>query len=327
MSKADNMLAILMLLRARRRMTARQLAEELEVHRRTVYRCIDGLCAAGVPVVSETGRDGGYYLTEAFKLEPLFFDPEEQKALLHAIQFAKRSGYPYEEAMERAVGKIKRSADAGQAERLERQRGYVDVVQGPADAALAGLLELLETAIDGSRSLEMAYATGRYGELTQRRFDPYGLARWKGKWYAAGYCHLRGELRSFRVDRIRGLELADGAFARPEGFSAGAFLLDGLLPPEAGDAAADGGVTVRVAGTQQALDELCAHWLFGRALAERTERTAAFRLDEESLYAAAPHYLLSLGGQIRVEAPAELRRCLRELAEALLHQYADEPAG
>jgi predicted DNA-binding transcriptional regulator YafY len=101
MPKADNMLAILWLLKSRRKMTAAEFAEQLEVHIRTVYRCIDALCVAGVPIVAETGRDGGYYIPDHFKLEPLFFDAEEQKALLQAASFARESGYPSEEALNR----------------------------------------------------------------------------------------------------------------------------------------------------------------------------------------------------------------------------------
>ncbi|UVI29409.1 helix-turn-helix transcriptional regulator [Paenibacillus spongiae] len=58
MAKADTMLGILMLLRARKRMTARQLAEQLEIHIRTVYRCIDALCISGVPIVRKRGETG-----------------------------------------------------------------------------------------------------------------------------------------------------------------------------------------------------------------------------------------------------------------------------
>ena len=79
MSKADNMLAILWLLKSRKRITAKQLSEELGVHIRTIYRNIDALCISGVPVISEIGRDGGYYIPEHIKLEPCFLMPMSKR--------------------------------------------------------------------------------------------------------------------------------------------------------------------------------------------------------------------------------------------------------
>jgi len=320
MSKAENMLAILLLLRSRERLTARQLAKELEIHVRTVYRLIDALCMSGVPVVSETGRNGGYYIPDHFKLEPLFFDPEEQKALLQAARFARDSGYPHEAALARAVAKIKRYAGEEQAKRLEAQEAGLEAAHPPMDAELKARLAMLEKATDAARSVEIRYEAG-YSEATSKRlFDPYGLVNWKGKWYAAGYCHLRGEIRHFRVDRIRGLRLTGQTFVRPRHFSARQSLLENLLPGmEGGDE--EHLVPVYIEGPPSALDDLCGHWLFARALKERTENQAHFRMDEHSLYLNAPYYLLSFGGKIRIAHPPELRECMAEIAESLLRYY------
>jgi predicted DNA-binding transcriptional regulator YafY len=89
MSKADNMLSILWMLKAEKRVTAKQLAVALEINIRTVYRYIDALCASGVPIVADSGHNGGYSLLHSFNEAPLFFDRDEQKALVHAAIFAK----------------------------------------------------------------------------------------------------------------------------------------------------------------------------------------------------------------------------------------------
>lgn len=180
MAKADNMLAI------------------LKIHVRTVYRCIDALCASGVPIVAETGRDGGYSIP-------------------------------------------------------------------------------------------------------------------------VGFCHLRGEIRSFRVDRIGRIRQTGIPFQRPASFSAREHMLSSLLPESAD--ADDQRVIVRIAGSPQALDDLCDHWLFGHALIERSPDQAVFQLDEHSLFAHAPYYLLSFGVKIRVLDPPELKTCLAEIAESLLRFY------
>jgi predicted DNA-binding transcriptional regulator YafY len=282
MAKADNMLAILMLLRSRRgRMTARQLAEELEIHIHTVYRCIDALCASGVPIVAEPGRDGGYSLPEHVKLDPLFFDADEQKALLHAARLVRDSGYPREAALDRAIAKIKRYADAKQRARLEAAERQVEAVRPPADNRLASTLAELEQAASAQVTLELEYAADYDGPRTRRRFDPYGIVHWKDRWYAVGWCHLRGAIRSFRADRILRLRSTGEPFERPEHFSPRQYLTDSLLPEHAGSPD-NSMVEVRIAGSPGALDDLCAHWLFARVLTERTPELAVFRLDEHS---------------------------------------------
>jgi len=321
MPRADNLLAILMLLRSRGRVTARQLAEELEIHVRTVYRCIDALCTSGVPIVAEPGRDGGYSLPERVKLDPLFFDADEQKALLHAAQLIRKSGYPHEAALDRAIAKIKRYADAKRLALLEAAERQVEAVRPPTSARLAGTLAELERAAEERVTLKLEYAADYDGPLTRRRFDPYGIVHWKDKWYAVGWCHLRGEIRTFCADRIQSVRSAGIPFERPEHFSARQYLMESLLPEPAGEQPDDRAVEVRIAGSPGALDDLCAHWLFGRALAERKPELAVFRLDEHSLYLHAPYYLLSFGGKIRILEPRKLRECLADIAEALMRYH------
>ncbi|MBW7459099.1 HTH domain-containing protein, partial [Paenibacillus sepulcri] len=127
MSKSDNLLAVLWLLTSRKRMTAAQLAEELECSVRTVYRYIDALCATGVPVVAEPGHEGGYSLLKPFMDAPLFFDEDERKSMVHAALFAEHAGYPHKEALERALSKIKLYTNKDQLEALERHTRGFDV--------------------------------------------------------------------------------------------------------------------------------------------------------------------------------------------------------
>lgn len=128
MTKADNMLSILWMLRSGKRKTAKQLAEALDIHVRTVYRCIDSLCASGVPIVAESGPNGGYTILSRFADSPLVFDAEEQKSLIHAAIFAKEAGYPHTEALDRATDKLKQYANEAQLEALERHGGGLSVI-------------------------------------------------------------------------------------------------------------------------------------------------------------------------------------------------------
>ena len=106
MSKIDNMMAILWMLNSGKKITAKQISEKLEMNIRTVYRYIDALSASGVPIISDTGHNGGYTLLNHFIESPLLFDVDEQTALLHAAAFAKEAGYFSGEALNRATSKL-----------------------------------------------------------------------------------------------------------------------------------------------------------------------------------------------------------------------------
>lgn len=312
------MLSILWLLLHRKRMTAQQLADELEIHVRTVYRCIDSLCASGVPIIADAGHHGGYRLQESFTEAPLFFALDEQKALVHASAFAVDSGYPYADALRRAIDKLKHYATEQQTEALNRHAEDVSVVQPPLEERQRALLEILEQAAAACRTVQMTYEKGQRDQAEARRLDPYGLVYWKGSWYVVGYCHLRQQQRSFRTDRITALHATEQHFEKPTGFSAGQFLLQQLLPSLAEP---DKLVSVVVQAKDEVLNELSKHWLFGHALMERTAGQASFRVDAHALHTYVPYYLLPYGRALTIREPLTLIRRLAEVAASMADHY------
>lgn len=319
MTKADNMLSILWMLRTGKRMTAKQLAEELEIHVRTVYRCIDSLCASGVPIVADLGPNGGYSILSHFADSPLVFDAEEQKGLIHASIFAKEAGYPHSDALARAVDKLKRYANEKQLDQLERHSGGLSVIYPPIDGEYQVYLQMLEEAAGQGRSLEMEYDRGKGEASPPRLFDPYGIVYWKGNWYTIGYCGYRGETRNFRVDRIRLLRETEERFERPAGFSAKDHLLSNLLPDPAGTTEFE---TVRIKGQEQVLNELCRHWLFGHALAERRPEEAVFRLERSMLQTYVPYFLMPYSTALQIESKLLVGKMMEASARMFTHYEA-----
>lgn len=318
MSKADHMLSILWMLKSGKRMTAKQLADELELHVRTVYRYIDALCASGVPIIADSGHNGGYSLLHEFTDAPLLFDLEEQKALVHAAIFAQEAGYPYGNALNRAVTKLKRYTNPEQSDAIDRHTAGFDVIHGLSDGSAESVLQELETSVADGYTLVMEYHKG-YGKTPpeSRRIDPYGLVFWKGRWYMVGYCHLRGEIRSFRTDRIQALSRTEHRFERPDGFSARQHFLGSLLPDSE---PSQRPVSVRIHGRPQALNDLCGHWFLEHALVERTEEEAHFMLEERAVD-FLPHLLLSYGRSLHVEEPQQLKEKMVNTISALLKHY------
>ncbi|RNB74247.1 WYL domain-containing protein [Brevibacillus invocatus] len=143
---------------------------------------------------------------------------------------------------------------------------------------------------------------------------------WKGSWYTVGFCHLRQELRSFRVDRIIDLEPSDHSFQRPAHFSAKDFLLGQLLP---GSDQASSLLKVCIHGEKQVLDELCKHWLFGHTLIKRTANVAEFGLNIESVLTYVPYFLFPYGKAIRIAEPQILISRMVEVMTGMASYYQE----
>ncbi|MGE7111349.1 helix-turn-helix transcriptional regulator [Lysinibacillus sp. NPDC047702] len=318
MSKMVNMLSILWLLKTRKQLTAKELAEELEISIRTVYRYIDALCASGVPIISDAGHNGGYSLLNEFTKAPLFFNLDEQKALVHAAKFAIDAGYPFSETLDEAISKLKMYTNEEQLNHINRHLRGFEVIHPTIESSLKSNLQDLEIAVAESYRLAIVYHKDRGIEPQSRHIDPYGLVYWKGKWYTVAYCHLREEIRSFRIDRIQSLSRTDEKFDRPLGFSARTFFLKGLLPDSS---QLEKLISVRIKGNAHVLDDLCQHWLFNHALIERKNDQALFKVDKESIHCFVPYFLLTYGKSITILEPTLLQEKLATISFELFNHY------
>lgn len=318
MAKNDNMLAILWMLNSGAKITAKQIAEKLEINIRTVYRYIDSLCVSGVPIISDTGQNGGYSLLNNFINSPLFFNVEEQKALLHAAVFAKQAGYPFDEALGKATEKLKMYSNREQTNILNRHLAGFEVISRDIDPSVKPILEELEYSVANEQSVEIDYRTGRGEQPKQRIIDPYGVIYWNNKWYTVGYCHLRNEIRSFRAERILHIKRMQMRFKRPVGFSAKELFMQNLLPDPAGNQEE---TTLVIKGQTEVLDDLCIHWFLGHYLKERTSNQAVFSINEGAIHTYVPYYLLPYGKSIQIIKPHCLKQRLVSVASELMEYY------
>ncbi|HCQ88995.1 MAG TPA: DNA-binding transcriptional regulator [Clostridium sp.] len=318
MAKNDNMLAILWMLNSGAKITAKQIAEKLEINIRTVYRYIDSLCASGVPILSDVGQNGGYRLLNNFIQAPLFFDVEEQKALLHAAVFAKEAGYPFSESLSNVTQKLKMYSNREQESILNRHLAGFEVINRNIAPSVKTTLEELERAVANEYSVEIEYRTSHEEQPRSRVIDPYGILYWNNKWYTVGFCHLRNQIRSFRAERILQIKRTQMIFKRPETFSVRKFFLQNLLPDSTGK---DGVISLIISGRAEALDDLCIHWFLGHHLKERTSNQAVFLLDEIAIHAYVPYFLLSYGKAIQVIEPQSLKKKLVTVASELMEYY------
>jgi predicted DNA-binding transcriptional regulator YafY len=315
MPKIDNMLAILWMLRSGEKMTAKQISEKLEMNIRTVYRYIDTISTSGVPIVSEPGHNGGYSLLNNFIEAPLFFDFEEQTSLFHAAVFAEEAGYYGGEALDRVISKLSNYSNQEQETKIDQHVTSLEVISRLRSPSVEPFLKKLEQAVADGYSLKILYHKSGEKPLNDRMVDPYRMIYWNNKWYVIGFCHLRNDIRSFRVDRMESLMLTENTFNQPENFSACDYFIKSLLPTIEDK---EGIISLVLNGSKSALDDICQHWFLGHYLQERTLNQAVFLLEKEIIHTYVPHLLLPYNQSIKVIEPISLKKRLIEVLSELI---------
>jgi predicted DNA-binding transcriptional regulator YafY len=312
-------LTVLELLQAQGRMTGAALATRLEVDIRTVRHYVEMLRDLGIPVVAERGRHGAYQLRPGYKLPPLIFTEDESLALTLSLIAARQSGLASTApAVAGALAKIERVLPEATRARIQAVERTVVFGQRIAEAPPPTLaVTTLSAAVQAGRSVRLSYRAGDTG-ATERTFDPYGVVAHHGAWYTIGYCHLRQDQRTFRLDRIVQIEPTEAHFARPEDFDALATVRQSIAS---------------IPNTWQLevwLSTTAAHAQLLTSLPP-TSFTAAddgvmLRSEIADLHAAAQD-LASLGVRFVIHNPPELRTHLRRYALDLARDAAREPQG
>jgi predicted DNA-binding transcriptional regulator YafY len=208
MRRADRLFRLVQLLRGRRLSTAAWLAAKLEVSARTVYRDVADLQAQGVPIDGEAGV--GYRLVAGFDLPPLMFTTLEAQALVASVRIAQsRLDRPLAIAAEEALGKIVAVLPAAARAAAETLPLYA--APWAADAATTDRLGLLRDAASARRRIRFDYEDAS-GTASTRTARPLACYHWQAVWTLAAWCEQRAAFRSFRIDRMCGLDVLDEVF-------------------------------------------------------------------------------------------------------------------
>jgi len=212
---ADRLFQIVLELGRGRVLTAKFLADMLEVSERTIYRDIADLMASGVPVDGEAGV--GYRLHRGYQVPPMMFDQDELQALLFGAGVAKRWG---DSDMAAAADRILNKVDAVLPERLRGELNsnalVVPTVAGNQSEQTTAQLGSVRDAINGRKRFSMSYLDAN-GGATERVVWPLTLLYWGFSWTLGAWCELRNDFRSFRIDRIGEAEALLGQFPDESG--------------------------------------------------------------------------------------------------------------
>lgn len=216
---ATRLLTILELLQSHDLMSGSELAERLEVDKRSIRRYLVMLQDLGIPIEGTSGPHGGYRLRSGFKLPPLMLTENEAAAITLGLLGIQRLGLAVDrESVEAALAKIQRVLPQAVRERVQALASTL-ALDGPQSNMITGsewLLDLTQAA-DRGRRVRLHYRA-ESGAETMRFIDPYGVANRLGLWYLVGFCHLRHGMRMFRLDRILQLEATDQSFTPPPNF-------------------------------------------------------------------------------------------------------------
>jgi predicted DNA-binding transcriptional regulator YafY len=295
------------------------LARELGVEREDLLADLDLLAQVGPPA----GAPDEYLLVsvESGKVfvdlpqrltRPLRLTPAEGCSLLLGLRALRRSGIaPYDEALASAEKKllVALGADARAAEELAE-----GTVVAEPDRAVAKHLRELLTAARERHAVELEYTAISSGRASKRGLEPYGIVQHGGAWYVVGRCQMRGDTRTFRVDRILDLRPTEAAFTIPDDFDLEAYRRERIFVPGA-DA-----ITVRVRLDAVASARVGAAWPAGE-VRRHDDGGAEIDVECEGLEWLVG-WVLKFGRHAEVLSPPEARSAVADRARELLAQLA-----
>jgi predicted DNA-binding transcriptional regulator YafY len=216
--RASRLLSLLLLLQSRGRMTAQQLAEELEVSVRTVYRDVEALSAAGVPLYGDAGHAGGYQLLEGYRTRLTGLTAAEAEALFLSGLPGPAAELGLGSVLAAATLKLRAALPASVREHAGRltERFYLDApgwYRRPEDVPY---LPVVASAVWNREVIQVTYRRWKEPTEVTRRLEPHGLILKAGTWYVVARCN--GLMRTYRVDQIVAATLCDSSFAAEPGF-------------------------------------------------------------------------------------------------------------
>jgi predicted DNA-binding transcriptional regulator YafY len=320
--RADRLISLLMLLQTQGRMTARELAEALEVSERTIYRDMDALSAAGVPVYAERGPGGGCALLDSYRTNLTGLTQDEVCALFMLSVPSPLADLGVSEELKAALLKLaaalpsahRRDAEHGQ------QRIHLDAAGWFQPEEPVPHLRTIQAAVWQDRKLHIKYRRGD-GTPGERTVAPYGLVAKASIWYLVA--SRDGQMRVYRVSRVQKARLTDEYFERPAGFDLATFWDQWCKAFETSRPQYP--VTLRVAPDfLPVLPQIFGegiHTLIAHAGPPDDRGRVTLTLTFECLEAARSQ-VLGLGTQVEVIAPPALRESVLETATRVVAFYA-----
>lgn len=326
MQRAERLLAITLLLQARGKMSAYQLAELLGVSVRTIYRDIGALSAARVPVAIEHGPGGGYYLLQEHYVETSRFSREEVVSLILGGAMVGNYGlFADDEDLHRAFLKLEATLPEGYRADVEaaRERILFDTNAWQKRPTTA-YLDLIRSALWKGQQIDILYPRTNGSVLTWRQVEPYGLV-YKGLsrrqvrtgvWYLIAFCHCCHHIHSFRVGYIQDVHVRDEIIQIRPGFDLRTYWQEARRHIEKRLQSLTMTLKIQAAARHRLGDD-------AKVLSEERDGSIIVRIPIEALDTAVS-YVLSLGPNALVLAPDQVREEVAQAVRRMAALYEQE---
>lgn len=301
---------------------AQAVADEFGVSRRQAFLDREYLSdRLGAPIAYSKTRRGWYYTDNTWALPAVILQQAELTAFLMTLGLSRRYlGPPFEDLLASALEKIRNNLPESVTVRADALSSAVSFTGAWHSDVDADLLLGLNRAIVGRRRVAITYYSATRDETTQRVVDPYHLNNVRGEWYLIGYCHLRGDIRSFRLNRIRHWEMLRDTFEPSPDFNLQSYLANGFVA-EHGSEPMD--IVVR-------FDAYRARWVRERryhptqVLEDLPDGGLILRMRTAALHEVV-HWVLSFGADAEVLQPEHLRKTVADIAKRMLAIYDKSP--
>ncbi|MBF2381108.1 helix-turn-helix transcriptional regulator [Listeria innocua] len=209
--KVDRLMSIVLILLDKERISAQELADRFEVSLRTIYRDIDAIDLAGVPIRSTPGVGGGFEIMPDYKMDSKVFSTADLSAILMGL--SSLSNMVRGDELINALAKIKSFIPADRAKEIELKANqiYIDLSQWTGNNNIQPHVEIIKVALQKNKLLTFEYIAHQ-GNKTVRIVEPYQLVMKSSHWYLYGYCQNRNDFRLFRLSRMSGLQILEDTF-------------------------------------------------------------------------------------------------------------------
>lgn len=309
--KIQRLIAILTVLLQTDYMPAPRLAEKFGVSVRTIYRDVQALESAGIPIVTTTGVHGGIGILEQYKIDKKLFTSQDISTLLTGLNTV--AGSMADATLNQTLEKIRAliPEDQVRAIELDSRKLYIDMTPWAASPEIGENLSILQKALDENRVLAFTYTTLKR-ERAARTVEPHQLVLKENQWYLRAYCLDRADFRVFKLRRIRDIRVLDETFT-PRDF-----------PRKMNDFKE--WANERVIEVELLVDESLREYLLDRCREEDITKQPDGRLHVRMNFVESDlgyGYLMQQGDKCECIAPAHVRQELIRRIEALRRVYPE----
>ncbi|MEV0994382.1 YafY family protein [Nonomuraea sp. NPDC050202] len=323
--RASRLVSILLMLQTRGRMTAQELAERLEVSVRTIYRDVESLHAAGIPLYGDAGPKGGYQLLDGYRTRLTGLTADEAESLFLAGLPGPAAELGLGTVVAAAQLKLMAALPVELRDRAGRiqERFLLDAPTWYRDQDPTTYLAAVADAVWNERRIQIRYRRWKQPQEVERRLEPYGLVVKAGRWYLVA--RAGEDVRTYRVSQILDLQpLAEG-FVRQEGFDLAAYWAGHLAEFEARLRWGEAVVRLSPRGVRRLADLMTPGVVAAArqsALPPDEEGWTRVTVPIESIEHAVGEFL-RLGTDAEVLTPVALRERLAATADELARRYRE----